>query len=73
MLRLAVIGPQVGFDVIKFKVFFMFDIADFILFLVETFDEEGNKIFFNQFVTFVVGSGGFRGKRSSDVLKVRFF
>ncbi|XP_076814204.1 peroxisomal multifunctional enzyme type 2-like [Clavelina lepadiformis] len=37
---------------------------------VDTFDESGEKVFHNQFVTFVVGYGGFKGKRSSDVLKV---
>nr|CAB3254232.1 peroxisomal multifunctional enzyme type 2 [Phallusia mammillata] len=36
---------------------------------VETFDESGEKVFFNQFVTFVVGAGGFRGNRSSDEMK----
>uniref|UniRef100_H2YTE3 Peroxisomal multifunctional enzyme type 2 n=1 Tax=Ciona savignyi TaxID=51511 RepID=H2YTE3_CIOSA len=34
-----------------------------------TRDESGEKVCFNQFVTFVVGAGGFNGKRSSDALK----
>lgn len=37
---------------------------------VDSFDEEsGDLIFTNQFVTFVVGYGGFRGQRSSAELK----
>ena len=38
--------------------------------LVESFDESGELICFNQFSTFVVGAGGFGGKRSSDYVKV---
>lgn len=36
---------------------------------VDTFDESGQKIFFNQFVTFAVGYGNFGGTRSSTELK----
>jgi len=36
---------------------------------VETFDESGDLVFFNQFVTFVVGHGKFGGKRTSTHLK----
>nr|XP_002124783.1 peroxisomal multifunctional enzyme type 2 [Ciona intestinalis] len=36
---------------------------------VVTKDESGEKVFYNQFVTFVVGAGGFNGKRSSEHLK----
>lgn len=36
---------------------------------VESFDESGELICFNQFSTFVVGAGGFGGKRSSDYVK----
>lgn len=38
---------------------------------IELFNEKQEKVALNQFVTFVVGSGGFGGKRDSDkVLKV---
>jgi len=39
--------------------------------IVDSFDETGERVFYNQFVTFVVGAGGFRGKRSTDLQKVR--
>ena len=42
----------------------------FLFHLVESFDELGELICFNQFSTFVVGAGGFGGKRSSDYVKV---
>lgn len=31
-----------------------------------SYDENGEKVCFNQISTFVVGAGGFGGKRSSD-------
>ena len=31
-----------------------------------SYDEDGEKVAFNQLSTFVVGAGGFGGKRSSD-------
>jgi len=34
-----------------------------------SYDEQGDKVFYNQFVTFVVGAGGFHGQRSSSALK----
>ena len=33
---------------------------------METFNEQKEKVAFNQFSTFVVGAGKFGGKRSSD-------
>jgi len=33
---------------------------------VTSYDAEGEKVAFNQLITFVVGAGGFGGKRSSD-------
>ena len=38
--------------------------------IVETFDESGEQICFNQFTTFAVGAGGFGGKRTSKYNKV---
>lgn len=35
-------------------------------FAVTSYDENGEKVAFNQTSTFVVGAGGFGGKRSSD-------
>ncbi|XP_046555171.1 peroxisomal multifunctional enzyme type 2-like [Haliotis rubra] len=39
-----------------------------VLYNVESFDEKGEKVAFNQFSIFVVGSGNFGGKRASDAL-----
>lgn len=36
---------------------------------METFDENNEKVAFNQFSTFVVGAGKFGGKRNSDEVK----
>nr|XP_039261996.1 peroxisomal multifunctional enzyme type 2-like [Styela clava] len=36
---------------------------------VDTFDESGERLFFNQFVTFAVGYGNFGGQRSSSGVK----
>nr|CAB3254257.1 peroxisomal multifunctional enzyme type 2 [Phallusia mammillata] len=35
----------------------------------ETFDESGDKVCLNQFVTYIIGAGGFRGQRTSDKQK----
>ena len=37
---------------------------------VHTYDENKQLLAFNQFSTFVVGAGGFGGKRASDKIKV---
>ncbi|KAJ8304649.1 hypothetical protein KUTeg_018232 [Tegillarca granosa] len=41
----------------------------FIIQDIETFDEQGEKVMFNQFGTFVVGAGKFGGKRTSQKAK----
>ncbi len=38
-------------------------------FLADTFDENGEKIAFNQTITFVVGAGNFNGKKQSEKIK----
>lgn len=40
-------------------------------FLVETFDESGKPLFYNQVATFFVGAGGFGGPRTSNNSEVR--
>lgn len=37
--------------------------------IVDTFDENGEKIIFNQIIAFVVGAGGFGGKKDSSHIK----
>ena len=37
-------------------------------FSVETFDENGQKVAFNQHVDFMVGAGHFGGKKTSDTI-----
>lgn len=37
---------------------------------VDSFDESGDQVCFNQFSTFIVGAGGFGGKRDSKHNKV---
>ena len=37
----------------------------FLFISVETFDENGEKLAFNQFATFVVGAGNFGGRKTS--------
>ena len=41
------------------------------LFIVETFDQNGTPILYNQFSLFLIGAGNFGGKRKSENLLVK--